>query len=154
MRRSVHDSLRRNASASLLAGIAGLSAASFAGTALAVPLIRTAPLLVVALAPRLPFVMAAGSKAGLVPAFAVSLPRLLAADPLYFRLGQQHATRVPEWLRCRSRLQLLALLALWPNGKVVAAAAATGVSERRAAVLKITGTAAKLLVCCLAGRAS
>lgn len=154
MRRSVHDPLRRSASFSLVFGLAGLSLASVAGTALAVPLIHTAPLLVVALAPRMPFVAAAGGRVGVLPVLAVGLPRLLAADPLYFRLGQRHGARLPEWLRVRSRPQLLGLLAVWPNGKVVAAAAATGVSERRTAALKIAGTTLKLLVCVLVTRAA
>jgi hypothetical protein len=72
----------------LVLPLAVLSVVS-AGATLAAPALRGNPLLLMALTPRLPFLVLAARRIGPVPFVAVGTVRLCLADPFHFRLGRR-----------------------------------------------------------------
>jgi hypothetical protein len=133
-------------SADLILPLAALSLISVLGT-LAAPLLRRHPLLVVALSPRLPFLVLAAPRAGLVPFVVVGTVRLCLADPFHFRLGQRlGAARPPRWTGHRlARPVSGAAVLLRPNGRHLALAGALRLRGGVVAALDIAGTVGFLL---------
>jgi hypothetical protein len=72
----------------LVVPLAVLSLVSATGT-LAAPALRGNPLLLMALSPRLPFLVLAARRIGPVPFVVVGTARLCLADPFHFRLGRR-----------------------------------------------------------------
>lgn len=89
LRRSV---LGQQTTVELVVPLAVLSLVSVLGTA-AAPVLWDDPLLLVALSPRLPFLMLAGPRTGWLLFMVVGTARLCLADPLHFRLGRRVAAR-------------------------------------------------------------
>lgn len=150
-----------------LAALALLSTASVAGT-VAFPALQGQPIALVALSPRLPFLVLAGDHVDARLLIPVVLVRLCLADVFHFHLGQHGATsrvvrrfgrlplldrplprRVGSLLRRHRRLAqrsvLLAVL-LRPVGRHVALAGASGTCPRRTAAADVAGTLAYVLL--------
>lgn len=89
--------LVREESRRFVAPVAALSAVSAAATA-ASPLLLSWPLLLVALTPRLPFLVLAAAEVPLLPFLAVATIRLALVDPWYFALGRRRGPAVVELL--------------------------------------------------------
>lgn len=150
-----------------LTALALLSAASLAGT-VAFPALRGQPIALVALSPRLPFLVLAGDHADARILVPIVLIRLCLADVFHFHLGQHGATSpivarlgrhraldrpllrrsarlVQRHRRLAQRSVLLAVL-IRPVGRHVALAGASGTCPRRTAVADVAGTLAYVLV--------
>jgi hypothetical protein len=133
----------------LVVPLALLSLVSTVGT-LAAPLLRTSPLLLVALSPRLPFLALAASRIGLVPFVVVGTVRLCLADPFHFRIGQRLAPvggtgsggRLAARLADHALARPLsgAAVFLRPNGRHLALAGAVGLRPLAVAALDLGGT--------------
>lgn len=105
--------LVREESLRFVAPVATLSAISAAATA-ASPLLLSWPLLLVALTPRLPFLVLAAAEVPLLPFLAVAGIRLALVDPWYFALGRRRGPAVLELLGRRARWAVrLATRAAW-----------------------------------------
>ncbi|MBA2496329.1 MAG: hypothetical protein H0V33_04405 [Acidimicrobiia bacterium] len=105
--------LVREESRRFVAPVAALSAVSAAATA-ASPLLLSWPLLLVALTPRLPFLVLAAAEVPLLPFLAVATIRLALVDPWYFALGRRRGPAVVELLGRRARWAVrLATRAAW-----------------------------------------
>jgi hypothetical protein len=130
----------------LLLPLAVLSLVSAAGT-LAAPALRGNPLLLMALSPRLPFLVLAARRIGPVPFVVVGTVRLCLADPFHFRLGRRLA-RPPAGGRWFTRLaghRLArpasgAAVVVRPNGRNLALAGAVGLRAGLVAALDLAGT--------------
>lgn len=85
-----------------VAPVAALSAISAAAT-VASPALMATPLLLIALTPRLPFLVLAATDLALVPFLVVAGLRLAVADPWYFALGRRRGPAVVDLLGRRSR---------------------------------------------------
>jgi len=134
-----------------VAAIAVLSAVSAAATAVS-PALLGSPLLLVALSPRLPFLVLAA--AGTSPAVfvLVAVTRLLVADPLYFVLGRRHGVAAVALLTGRlGRVTGLALrcaplaVLLRPVGRHIALAGAGRSRLWLVAAADVVGTLAYVL---------
>ena len=124
----------------LLGAWALVSAVSAAGTAFT-PALLAFPILLVALTPRLPFLVLAASSASPVLFFSVAVPRMLVADPVHITLGRRLGGRfVPQ--RAKRLIRRLGLLgvALRPTSKVLAAAGACKLSTARILIADVLGT--------------
>jgi hypothetical protein len=143
--------------AGLVAPLAVLSLVSAAGT-LAAPLLRHSPLLVVALTPRLPFLLLAARRSRFGPFMAVGTVRLCLADPFHFRLGRRLAEhgapiKLPgasSWAARMSRNGLArpgaaAAVAVRPNGRNLALAGAVGLPAPIVVVLDVASTVVYLV---------
>jgi hypothetical protein len=132
--------------------LAVLSVVSVAGT-VAAPLLRGNPLLLIALSPRLPFLLLAAPRIGLAPFVVIGTARLCLADPLHFRLGRRLAptTDGGGWHRPGRWFARLAghrlarpasgvAVALRPNGRNLALAGAVGLRAGLVAALDLGGT--------------
>ncbi|MEJ7844567.1 MAG: hypothetical protein WKF93_02905 [Acidimicrobiales bacterium] len=105
--------LMREESRRFVAPVAALSAISAAATA-ASPLLLSWPLLLVALTPRLPFLVLAAAEVPLLPFLAVATLRLALVDPWYFALGRRRGPAVIDLLGRRARWAVrLASRAAW-----------------------------------------
>ena len=120
-----------------------------AGGTLAAPVLQSCnPLLLMALSPRLPFLLLAVPRVGLVPFMAVGTVRLCLADPFHFRLGRRlgrsrhrRARRAPRLVGRRwARPATAAAVALRPNGRHLALAGAVGLRTPVVAALDVAGT--------------
>lgn len=137
-------------------GIAALSAVSAVGTAGAPFLLRSAPLVLVALSPRLAFQVVAARRTGLLPFLAVVVSRLLLGDPLHFLLGRHGgAAAARRWPRAGAALRHaqevveswgLAAVAVRPVGVVLAAAGMAGMPGRTVALADLGGTLVQALI--------
>ena len=127
--------------------LAILSAVSAAGT-LAAPVLQSRnPLLLMALSPRLPFLLLAIPRVGFLPFMAVGTARLCLADPFQFRLGRQLGSLRHSRSRFAPRLvghpwarPASAAVALRPNGRHLALAGAVGLRTSVVVVLDVAGT--------------
>jgi hypothetical protein len=128
--------------------LAILSLVSAAGT-LAAPVLQSRnPLLLMALSPRLPFLLLAVPHIGLVPFVAIGTVRLCLADPFHFRLGRRLGG--PPQGRGRLALRLTghrwarpataAAVVLRPNGRHLALAGAIGLRPWAVIALDLAGT--------------
>jgi hypothetical protein len=132
--------------------LAFLSFVSVAGT-LAAPALRHNPLLLVALSPRLPFLVLAAPRVGFLPFLLVGTVRLCLADPFHFRLGRRLAPPVAGPCRLRGRLARhrlarpasAAAVLLRPNGRHLALAGAVGLRTAVVVALDLTGTVVYLV---------
>jgi hypothetical protein len=128
--------------------LALLSAVSAAGTLAAPALQSRNPLLLLALSPRLPFLLLAVPRVGFIPFMAVGTVRLCLADPFHFRLGRSLGCRRHSggWLAPRlvghpwARPASAAAVALRPNGRHLALAGAVGLRTSLVVALDIGGT--------------
>jgi hypothetical protein len=152
-----------------LAGLAVLSAVSAAGT-VAAPGLWDRPLLLVALSPRLPFLLHASGSTSWWALAPVALVRLLVADPLHYALGR-HGAVVGRRLRWPARLRdgrahrlgarlaalvgrsLPVLVLVRPVGRHVAAAGAARTPPGLVALADVAGTVAYLVAVLVGGHA-
>jgi hypothetical protein len=127
--------------------LALLSLISVAGT-LAAPALRHNPLLLMALSPRLPFLVLAAPRVGFVSFLIVGTVRLCLADPFHFRLGRRLASSGASGCCLRSRLvghrlarpaSAVAVL-LRPNGRHLALAGAVRLRTTVVVALDLVGT--------------
>jgi len=125
-----------------------LSLVSAGGTLAAPVLQRRNPLLLMALSPRLPFLLLAARRAGFLPFMVIGTVRLGLADPFHFRLGRrlgrlrQSRGRLARRLVGRrwARPATAAAVALRPNGRHLALAGAVGLRISVVAALDVAGT--------------
>jgi hypothetical protein len=124
-----------------------LSFVSMAGT-LASPALRSSPLLLMALSPRLPFLALAAPEVALLPFLVVGTLRLCLADPFHFRLGRRLASSGGGCGRLGARLaghrlarpaSAVAVI-LRPNGRHLALAGAVGLRTPVVVALDLIGT--------------
>ncbi|HVF15049.1 MAG TPA: hypothetical protein VM942_10640 [Acidimicrobiales bacterium] len=164
------------ATALLGAPLVVLTGASVVGNLLAPSLLTAHPLLLVALAPRTPYLAAAAGQVPFAPFVGVALLRLCAADPSHFLLGRLHGDRATAALHRRRRDRNdpegrggrrgwrsrliglwdrlgLVLVALSPSGKVLVLAGASRLTHGRVATAAVAGTLAQVVVLYVAGRA-
>ena len=132
--------------------LAVLSLVSAGGTLAAPVLHGRNPLLLVALSPRLPFLLLAVPHVGFVPFVLIGTMRLCLADPFHFRLGRslgwlrqgkgRLATRLVghRWARPATA----AAVVLRPNGRHLALAGAVGLPTWVVVALDVVGTVAYL----------
>lgn len=124
-----------------------LSVVSMAGT-LAAPALRTNPLLLMALSPRLPFLALAAPRVALIPFLVVGTVRLCLADPVHFRLGRRLGSPGRTSARLGARLVGHRLarpvsavaVVLRPNGRHLALAGAVGLRPLLVITLDLAGT--------------
>jgi hypothetical protein len=128
--------------------LAILSLVSAAGT-LAAPVLQSRnPLLLMALSPRLPFLLLAVPRVGLVPFMAIGTVRLCLADPFHFRLGRRlgslrHSSGrlAPRLVSHRwARPAAATAVVLRPNGRHLALAGAVGLRTWVVVALDVGGT--------------
>jgi hypothetical protein len=130
--------------------IASLSTLSAAAT-LTAPALLAHPLLLVALTPRLPFLVLASGRTPLLVLLLVAVPRLCAADVFWFRIGRRLGPaaldRLPRRLRDlldgapRVRTVVLSgAILVRPVGRHLAAGAAAGLPPALVAALDVAGT--------------
>jgi hypothetical protein len=132
--------------------LAILSLVSAGGTLAAPVLHGRNPLLLMALSPRLPFLVLAVPRVGLVPFVLIGTARLCLADPFHFRLGRRL-----DWLRHGqgrlaprlvghrwARPAIAAAVVLRPNGRHLALAGAVGLRTWVVVALDVVGTVAYL----------
>jgi len=128
--------------------LAILSAVSAAGT-LAAPVLQSRnPLLLMALSPRLPFLLLAVPRVGFLPFMAIGTARLCLADPFHFRLGRRFGVLRDRGGRPGPRLvghpwarpATAAAVALRPNGRHLALAGAVGLRTSVVVALDLGGT--------------
>lgn len=129
-----------------------LSLVSAGGTLAAPVLHGRNPLLLMALSPRLPFLLLAAPRVGFVPFVLIGTVRLCVADPFHFRIGRRlgwlrHgngrlATRLVghRWARPATALAVV----LRPNGRHLALAGAVGLPTWVVVALDVVGTVAYL----------
>ncbi len=144
-----------------LVPLLGLTAVSAVGTA-ASPVLAGHPLVLVALAPRLPFLVLAAGRCALLPLLLVATIRLCVADPFHFRLGRRVAEaprgRTRAWVsnlsagRARSHLPLVAI-ALRPVGRHLAWAGAAQANRLVVGLLDVGSTAVYVIAVTTAGHA-
>lgn len=121
-----------------------LTVASLAGSALAPELLAHHPLLLIALAPRSVFLVAAAPRIGMASFVFVGTLRLAAADPFHFALGRQFlGHRFERHRRVIARVGL-PVVAVHPTGPVLAAAGAAGLRPTSVAAADVAGTIVQL----------
>ena len=136
------------ASGRVVLPLAFISVVSAVGT-LASPVLQAShPWLLMALSPRLPFLLLAVPHVGFVPFVAIGTVRLCLADPFHFRFGRRLAG--PQRSRGRLARRLVghrwarpaAALAvvLRPNGRHLALAGAVGLRTWLVVALDVAGT--------------
>lgn len=133
--------------ADLLVPLAVLSLVSAAGT-LAAPALRGSPLLLMALSPRVPFLLFAVPSVGLVPFLLVGTMRLCLADPFHYRIGRRVADGCGTGGRLAARIaghrlarpSAAAAVVLRPNGRHLALAGAVGLPAPVVVGLDVAGT--------------
>jgi hypothetical protein len=132
----------------VLLPLAILSLVSTGGTLAAPVLQGRNPLLLMALSPRVPFLLLAVPNVGIVPFVAIGTVRLCLADPFHFRLGRRLG-----WLRHSpgrlaprlvghrwARPAAAAAVVLRPNGRHLALAGAVGLRAWAVITLDLAGT--------------
>ena len=147
----------RNEAQAYAAPIAAVSLISALGT-VAAPALAGNPLLLVALAPRLPFLLLAAHRTPALLLLVVATARLCVTDVHYFALGRRWGPaaterlqrlrsrwrlpswRRPPWLPARSTAILAVLIR--PVGRHVALAGAGGASPVSVAIADVAGTVA------------
>ena len=128
--------------------LAILSLVAAAGTLAAPVLQGRNPLLLMALSPRLPFLLLAGPHVGFVPFVAIGTVRLCLADPFHFRFGrrlgrlrQSRGRLAPRLVGHRwARAATAAAVVLRPNGRHLALAGAVGLRTWVVVALDLGGT--------------
>jgi hypothetical protein len=135
----------------LVLPLAVLSVVSAAGT-VAAPALRGNPLLLIALSPRLPFLVLASQRIGLAPFVVIGTARLCLADPFHFRLGRRLAGGGPaggrtgrRWFAGLAGHRLArpasgTAVLVRPNGRNLALAGAVGLRAAVVAALDLSGT--------------
>ena len=140
------------------------------GATLAAPRLAGSPLLLMALAPRLPFLLLAGDRVPLLLFFLVGVVRLCVTDMHYFALGRRYGPgaldrlrgftplqfRRPDWLprwRLPAGTGSVAAIVVRPIGRHLVIAGARGASSTAVAVADIVGTTAYLVAIRWAGAA-
>lgn len=143
----------------LVAGLAVLSTISVVGTA-ASPVLLEHPLVLIALAPRLPFLALAAADAGMLPFLALGLVRLCVGDPLHFLLGRRYGPALVErilgrrrWLARLAGGSGLLAVAVRPIGRHLVLAGAAGTPARAVVVADVAGTLVYLALVYSATRA-
>ncbi len=147
--------------------IALLSGASMVGTLLTPVLAPAHPLLLVALCPRGVNLALASSRSPLWAFLVVGLMRLAAADPWHFLVGRHCGEQLAAWTdnraprvaRTLARTQRaverlgLTVVAVRPNGPVLAAAGSCRLSPTLVGVADVAGTLTYLLAVYAVGQA-
>ena len=132
--------------------LAILSLVSAGGTLAAPVLHGRNPLLLVALSPRLPFLLLAVPHVGFIPFVLIGPMRLCLADPFHFRFGrrlgqsrQGKGRLAPRLVGHRwARPATAAAVVLRPNGRHLALAGAVGLPTWVVVALDVVGTVAYL----------
>ena len=132
--------------------LAILSLVSAGGTLAAPVLHDRNPLLLMALSPRLPFLLLAVPRVGFVPFVLIGTVRLCLADPFHFRLGRNLGCvrrgkgRLTSHLAGHrwARPAAAAAVVLRPNGRHLALAGAVGLPTWVVVALDVVGTVAYL----------
>lgn len=132
--------------------LAILSLVSAGGTLAAPVLHGRNPLLLVALSPRLPFLLLAVPHVGFIPFVLIGTMRLCLADPFHFRFGrslgqsrQGKGRLAPRLVGHRwARPATAAAVVLRPNGRHLALAGAVGLPTWVVVALDVVGTVAYL----------
>ena len=128
--------------------LAILSLVSAGGT-LAAPVLQAHnPLLLMALSPRLPFLLLAVPHVGFVPFVAIGTARLCLADPFHFRFGRRLGRLRHDGGRLGRRLvghrlarpATAVAVVLRPNGRHLALAGAVGLHPWTVIALDLAGT--------------
>lgn len=119
----------------------------------AAPVLVGTPLLLVGLSPRIPFLALAARDVGLAPFLAVTVPRMLLTDPVYFRLGRRCgrgalAALTGRWRHLARMASLSAplLVLLRPVGRNLAVAGASPSPAWLVGVADVASTVAYLVV--------
>ena len=106
------------------------------------PALIAVPIVLVAMTPRLPFLLMA-AMAGTNPLlfFGVVIPRMLVDDPIHVALGRRYGARLvpPKAQRMIGRLGAVAI-ALRPTRTALAAAGASGMRTSRIVIADVVGT--------------
>lgn len=136
--------------------LGGLTAVSVAGT-VAAPALWHQPVLLMALAPRLPFLVLAAATVPLPVFLVVGTVRLCVADPVHFDLARRLGDRVEPLLPGWGRVARTALAGRWgrpatavwvvlrPTSNQLRLAAWSGLRAHQALVLSALGTVAYLV---------
>jgi len=146
----VQRGLRRLPVAGDALPIAALSGVSAVATVIS-PALLAHPLLLVALTPRVPFLVLASTQTPLPVFLVVACLRLCLVDIFWFRIGRRLGPtaldRLPRRLRRLAsgaprarRLTVSALVLVRPIGRHLAAAAAVGLRSELVLVLDLAGT--------------
>jgi membrane protein DedA with SNARE-associated domain len=138
----------------LVTPIVALVAASAVGNAIWPALLKSHPLLLIALDARNRYLVLVATKLDVVPFVVVGVLRRLASDPLFFILGWLYGDRAVRWVERRfapdtgltgwmeTRFSKLApvLVFLFPGPLVCVLAGAAGMSPLWFAVCNVAGT--------------
>ncbi len=140
--------------------IAALSAVSGVAT-LASPALGQFPVVLVALSPRLPFLLIASGRTPIVPLLIVATVRLCLSDVHYFTLGRRFGPAALQWVPGSKRFGSwweripaaapLLLVFLRPVGRHLALAGATPVSATAVGAADVASTAAYVVAVCALG---
>jgi membrane protein DedA with SNARE-associated domain len=98
---STHTRPSWRAAPALLAPLVALTALSWAGTAGAAALAPTAPLVLIALSPRMPFLILAAASSPMPAFVAVATARLFLADPINYKVGLMYGPATLGWTKRR-----------------------------------------------------
>ena len=131
----------------LVVPLAVLSFVSTIGT-LSAPALGAKPLLLMAMSPRLPFLVLAAPRVGLFSFLLVGTLRLCLADPFHFRIGRRLMSPGRGGGRLSARIvghrfarpASAAAVILRPNGRHLALAGAVGLRASVVIPLDLAGT--------------
>ncbi|CAN5698076.1 hypothetical protein BH20ACT2_BH20ACT2_14140 [soil metagenome] len=111
------------------------------------PWLLARPLTLVALAPRLPFLVVAATQVPLAAFLVVGTIRLGAGDPFHFLLGRRYGpaavarlVRGRRWLGPWLERSALVAVSVRPIGRHLLLAGASGISSVRTGVADLVGT--------------
>jgi len=138
--------------------LAVLTIAGWVGDALAPSLLNDTPLLLIALIPRLRYLVLTAPLVDPVPWATVAMVRLLVADPIFYVFGARYGDASIRWLEHKAgagagpvlffeRLFKKAagpMVAIAPNQIICLLAGATGMATARFLGLNLFGTVARL----------
>lgn len=155
--RAYSDKRRSWREAPLLFGpLAALTVLSWVGTASSAVLLLSSPLYLVAMSPRLAFLVVAATNSTPAAFVLVATLRLCIADPLNYRIGRIYGAATLSWASRRFRVirrfaQLadrwmqsfgLVVVALRPNGSTLMLAGSSNLGFRRTMLAAFVGTLA------------
>lgn len=134
-------------------------ATALVGDLIASLIFDSRPGLLLAMNPRLRYLVNGANELTVVPYAVIGFARLLASDPLYYLLGYWYGDRAVAWTARRSRTYgplvedgqrlfrkaAYPIIFIAPNSLVSALAAISGIRPRTFFALNITGTIVRLI---------